>query len=288
MNWAKDGATWPFSENSRFVLNKPHRWHVQDIGQGPLLLLIHGAGGATHSWRHLIPLLAINHRVIAIDLPGQGFTQLGAQQRCGLDSMAEDLLALCRAENMRPDAIIGHSAGAAIALRMSELTTEFAPRIIGINAALDTFKGVAGVLFPFLAKAIAALPLAADLFSATSANDASVARIIKGTGSSLPLEDLEFYRRLVASRVHVNSTLQMMAQWKLEPLLERLPKIAAPTLLIAADRDTAVPPATSEKAAARMPTARFQLLKGLGHLAHEEDANAVAQLILHDLENLST
>jgi len=98
MDWAKDSATWPNTAHSRFVFSAPHRWHVQDIGDGPLVLLLHGAGGATHSWQHLTPLLQPHFRVVVIDLPGQGFTKLGAQQRCGLDAMAEDILTLCRTE----------------------------------------------------------------------------------------------------------------------------------------------------------------------------------------------
>lgn len=76
----------------------------------------------------------------------------------------------------------------------------------------------------------------------------------------------------------------MMAQWQLEPLMARLPRNHTTTFLIAGDRDTAVPPATSQKAAARMPDAHYLLLPGLGHLAHEEDPNTVAQHILTQIE----
>mgnify|MGYP003110929308 FL=1 len=266
------------ADQSRRVLCKPHRWHLVDSGTGPLLLLLHGAGGSTHSWRHLVPLLE-GYRIVAVDLPGQGFTQCGAQKRCGLDAMAEDLLSLCHAEGLTPRAIIGHSAGAALALRMTEEMTP-APDAIGINAALDTFQGVAGVLFPLMAKTIAMLPMAANVFSASAANTQSVGRILKGTGSSLPPDDIELYRRLVASPSHVNATLQMMAQWDLEPLLARLTEQRARTLFITGDLDTAVPPAVSRKAAARMPNATCVSLAGLGHLAHEEGAAAVAAPIL--------
>lgn len=284
VDWAKEHKTWPLTQHSRFVLCKPHKWHLQDIGEGPLVLLIHGAGGSTHCWQHLIPHLAKNHRVVAIDLPGQGFTKLGAQHRCGLDSMAEDILALLAAEDLHPDALIGHSAGVAIALRMAELKP--VPLVIGVNAALDTFQGIAGVLFPVLAKTIAMTPLAATLFSATASQGGTVARIIEGTGSVLRPSDLAIYRRLVASRTHVQATLLMMAQWKLEPLLERLPKMTTKALLIAASGDKAVPPATSQKAAEQMPNAHSVKLPGLGHLAQEEDPQAVADLILSELNTL--
>ncbi|MEP0964673.1 MAG: alpha/beta fold hydrolase BchO [Roseobacter sp.] len=281
MNWDRDHKTWPVAPHSRVVSCKPHRWHVQDVGVGPVVLLIHGAGGSTHCWHHLIPTLSKTHRVVALDLPGQGFTKLGAPHRCGLDAMAEDILALCAAQDLQPEAIIGHSAGVAIALRMTELKP--GPRVIGVNAALDTFQGVAGVLFPVLAKAIAATPMAATLFSATASQGNAVAKIIAGTGSKLSPQDLGYYRKLVASRSHVRATLLMMAQWKLEPLLARLSLNVTPTLLIATKGDAAVPYATSQKAADQMPNARCVLLPDLGHLAQEEDAQTIAKLALAEL-----
>ena len=84
-------AFWPYRDASRHIACKPHLWHVQDIGAGPLVLLLHGAGGATQSFRHLIPLLAQHYRIIALDLPGQGFSVLGARARCGLDPLSDDI-----------------------------------------------------------------------------------------------------------------------------------------------------------------------------------------------------
>ena len=64
--------------------------------------------------------------------------------------MSEDLLALCRNQGWVPDIVVGHSAGAAIALRMWELGMQPTTGIVGINAALGNFKGVAGWLFPIM------------------------------------------------------------------------------------------------------------------------------------------
>jgi len=102
MRWPQDAKDWPLAQYSRQVLHRPHRWHIQEAGEGALILLIHGAGGATQSFRGIFPILAQTNRVIAVDLPGQGFTQLGAQQRCGLDHMSEDLLSFAATKGGRP------------------------------------------------------------------------------------------------------------------------------------------------------------------------------------------
>ncbi len=283
MIWPKDGKGWPLSDHSRVILHRPHRWHVQEAGTGPTLLLLHGAGGATQSWRGVFPILAATHHVVAVDLPGQGFTRLGARDRCNLDAMATDLASLCASEGWHPDVIVGHSAGAAIALRMAE-AMDPAPRVIGINAALGNFRGAAGWLFPLMAKVLALTPFTADLFVATSSSPRNIQRLIDGTGSRLDAEGLDLYRRLAADRGHVDATLAMMSQWSLDGLLARLPANPAPTLFIVGDTDKAVPPSVSVDAAARMRDAGVVRLPGLGHLAHEEDPALVCRTMMDWLD----
>lgn len=280
MRWPPDPAIWPMADLSRQVLCRPHRWHIQSDGTGPTALLVHGAGGATQSFRHLFPLLTHHFHVVAVDLPGQGYTQLGARHRCGLDDMAEDLLALIRQEGLSPDVIIGHSAGAAIALRLVELGLRPDHGVVAVNAALGNFKGVAGWLFPAMAKVLAITPFSAEFFCA-STTPSSVRSLIRGTGSQLDEGGYDLYLRLARDPGHVGATLAMMAQWELDPLLARLDQITTPVTLITGDDDTAVPPSTSTDAAAQLPHADIIRLPALGHLAHEEDASQIATLILN-------
>ena len=88
LDFARDGADWPNREASRFVEAGGLSWHVQVMGQGPDLLLLHGTGGATHSWRGLAPLLAQHFRVVAPDLPGHGFTTARRAPDLSLPGMA--------------------------------------------------------------------------------------------------------------------------------------------------------------------------------------------------------
>ena len=276
MKWPDDLADWPMADVSRKVLCRPHRWHVQDAGTGDTILLIHGAGGATQSWRGIFPLLAQTHRVIAIDLPGQGFTEIGARGRCGLRHMAEDIAALMDQENIQPKAIIGHSAGAAIALQLALMGR--CDHVIGINAALSNFRGMAGWLFPIMAKALAINPLSARLFSATS-RPSSVGNLIKGTGSKLDAAGQDLYLRLTRDTTHVDATLAMMSQWSLDRLSEQLSMISARVDLIVADGDQAVPPSSSGDAIKHLRNGYLHPIKSLGHLAHEENPDQIFALI---------
>ncbi len=281
MDWTLINS-WPNADLSRQVHGPVHRWHVQESGTGDTILLLHGAGGSTHTYRHMIPILAKQFHVVALDFPGQGFTQLGARHRCGLGPIAEDIASLSKQEGWTPAAIIGHSAGGAIALQMAQ--ADLSPRgqsplVIGINAALGEFPGLAGLIFPLMAKALAAVPFTANLFSGASANPARIKALIASTGSDLDNEGLELYRRLVADRNHVDATLLMMAQWKLQPLLNSLPQHKGPVRFIVGEKDKTVPPTVSLTAARTMPDAGVINMPDLGHLAHEERPADTAALV---------
>ncbi len=278
MDWARDLPDWPHTGLSRQVRYGPHLWHVQETGHGPTVLLLHGAGSSTHTWRDLIPLLARDHRVIALDMPGQGFTRAGTKSRCGLEAMTADIAALCTAEGWHPNLIVGHSAGAAVALSLAmRLGPDVA--VTGINAALDRFDGVAGWLFPLLAKLLALNPFTPVAFTAGGNPSARARRLIESTGSALDDVGISFYARLIADRAHVEGTLQMMAQWNIDALAARLSEITAPVLFLVGDRDRAVAPKVSARAANSMPNATLVHLPKLGHLAHEEDPGEINRQI---------
>ena len=286
MDWARDLPDWPFAEASRRQRHRPHDWHIQEHGQGPTLLLLHGAGATTHTWRDLIPRLSENHHVVAVDLPGHGFTRIGSHSRLGLHTTAEDIAALCKHQGWTPQVLIGHSAGAAVALNLAQHLPG-TPALIGINAALDRFEGMAGWLFPMLAKLLALNPLTAVAFSLGGARPDRARNVIRATGSKLSDEGLAYYSRLLGNRSHVDGTLQMMSRWNTDALWDRLPQIDNPTLLITGDNDTAVPPDVSDRAAHLLPNATRIRLQNLGHLAHEEDPEQICDIILNWLDGKS-
>jgi magnesium chelatase accessory protein len=268
-----DGKEWPNRAQSRMVKAAGLRWHVQEQGAPdatpkPKLLLLHGTGASTHSFRALMPLLATNFHVLAPDLPGHGFTD-GSAETTSLPGMARAVQSLLKATGFQPDAIVGHSAGAAVAIRMGLSGTQ-TKSIIGINAALMPFRGLAQKLFPSIARLLVLNPFVPRIFAYT-ANADTVRRLIEGTGSKIDPDGLKLYQRLFANPAHCAGALSMMARWELEPLIEALPRLTIPLHLITGSEDRAVPPDDADEIKKRLPTLTVTRLKGLGHLAHEED-----------------
>jgi magnesium chelatase accessory protein len=277
--WEREGRDWPNREASRFPVVGGLRWHVQVMGTGPVVLLVHGTGAATHSWRRLAPLLAERFEVIAPDLPGHGFTEAPPPRGLSLDGMASALAALLGQMRKRPDLVVGHSAGAAILARMC-LDRRIAPRaLISLNGALLPLDGLPGHFFSPAAKLLSATPWLPRLFAWRAGAPEAVERLVRSTGSTLEPAGVELYRRLIASPGHVAATLTMMANWDLAPLERDLPRLESALYLVVGDRDGTVRPSEALRVRARVPRAQVINLPRLGHLAHEERPGEVADLI---------
>lgn len=279
-DWEREGRDWPNRAASRFVKTPSLRWHVQEFGDpgAPGLLLLHGTGAATHSWRDLAPLLAADFRVLAPDLPGHGFTDPLAGRRLSLPGMAGAVADLVAALGFEARVVAGHSAGAAVLARMC-LDGAIAPDLLlALNGALKPFHGLASLLFPGLARMLFLNPLMPRVF-AWSADGAAVQRLIDGTGSRIDERGLACYRQLLARPGHVAGALGMMANWDLGALEHDLARLALPVILLVGSRDRTIRPDSAHYARKRMPNARIVTLKGLGHLAHEEAPEAVAALV---------
>lgn len=256
LHWEQDGADWPNRGASRFVSASGVRWHVQIMGEGPVVLLLHGTGASTHSWRDVGPLLASSFTVVAPDLPGHAFSD-PLPHAPTLPAMATATSALMRALRLSPRLLVGHSAGAAIALRatLDDLLTP--DGVVSVNGALLPFEGIPGWLFAPAARLLVNNPFVPRFLAWRARDEASARRLIKGTGSTLPEEGIALYRRLITSPAHLRGTLAMMASWDLAPLRDDLSRLEKPLLLLTGSRDRTIPPEEARRQRALLPEPRW-------------------------------
>ena len=291
LDWERDGADWPLRQYSRFVQTPRLRWHVQYAphadAQAPTVLLLHGTGASTHSWRDVFVLLSARCSVLALDFPGHAFTATPAPAEVAtlfsLPGMAAGVAELLAQMGIVPHTIVGHSAGAAVACMLS-LDGHIEPqRIVSLNGALLPLDGLAGQLFSPMAKLLAKAPFVPELFSWQAAQPAVMQRLLDGTGSTLDAQGRALYQKLIAQPAHSAGALAMMAHWDLHTFWTRLPALQTPLTLVAGEQDLIVPPSVAERAWAslkRQPPTPVTRLRGLGHLAHEEQPDTLAQCIV--------
>lgn len=266
---------WPNREASRVVDAGGLRWHVQVAGRGPVALLLHGTGAASHSWGGVLPRLARRWTVVAPDLPGHGLTGVPPAGGLGIAGMAAAVAALLGALDVAPRLVVGHSAGVAVALRLA-LDGRVGPdAIVGINAALTPPSLLYRALGAPLLQPLALAAGVARLASHVTASDWTVRRMLDSTGSRIPESQIALYAAFARSEPHVAAVLTMLASWDLAALVRELPSVAVPVTLLAGTRDRWVPPQAQAAAARRLPRATVVPLDGLGHLAHEEAPDVV-------------
>ena len=190
MDWARDGRDWPHHEHSRFVDSGGLRWHVQQwpapSAQAPQLLLLHGTGASTHSWRDLAPLLARHAGVVALDLPGHGFSDRRARRRrhaARHGARRGGAAARAAACSRRCWSAIRPARPSRCRWRWTRPLGLRA--VVSLNGALLPLHGLAGQLFSPLAKLLAANRLVPQLFAWRAAEPSRVRRLVDGTGSTL-------------------------------------------------------------------------------------------------------
>ena len=279
LDWDREGLIWPHREASTFVPVGKARWHVQRMGSGPPLLLLHGTGASVHSWRDLMPLLAQGYTVIAPDLPRHAFTTGHDAYAMSLPTMAGEVAALLEALDVAPAAIVGHSAGSALALQLA-LAHGYGGPIVGLSAALRPFPGPLAQIYPAIAKALFVNPLVPRLFSGTIDWAGGAKRFLwNSTRSRIDPVGFECYRTLFKNAQHAGGGLAMMANWDLPGLRARMGEVRNPVLLVHGAKDPAIPLAWARDAAGWLAQARLEVLPGLGHLAHEEAPEQAAARI---------
>ena len=276
--WEAVAHLWPRAETSQFVRASEIDFHVQVSGKGDDVLLLHGAGASSHSFANLAASLSADYRVIAPDLPGQGFTTLLPTESVGLVPFARYLDDLLKALGAAPRWVIGHSAGAALAAQYARSSHAPPEAILCINAAFNPFGAAAAPVFSKAARWLARNPWLPKVLSSPALRWRATGSMLADTGSSVDPTMSHCYDVLLGNPEHIAGTLRMMAGWDLPPLVAQLPFLDLPLWLAAAEGDRTIPPERSASIVKQLRRGKMILVPKLGHLAHEEAPEIFDQL----------
>ena len=269
---------WPNLKWSSFVEAAGLRWHVQRAGHGSTIVLVHGTAGATHTWRHLMPLLTTWADVIAFDLPGHGFTTGAATDQLSLSGMTAAVNQLLRVLDVRPRIGVGHSAGAAVLLQLVSSHEVTPQSIIGINSALVSSNALGQMLLP-LSRAVFDADLPRAAIAALLENGVLARALLRSTGTPLDPAQEARYVAMLTDQARVGAVLQMMSRWDLPALQSTFPRLRIPVTLVHSRNEPWVDFNQLMDATRAMPQRTVVDLAPAGHLIPDEKPREVAGII---------
>lgn len=265
--------------------------HYKDTGTGdPGIVLLHGFGGSTFSWRDVLPALAPEHRVVAFDRPGFGLTTRplpGEWRETNPYSMAGQVqltLEMMNRLGLDQAVLVGHSAGGAVALHTALSHPE------RVTALVLVAPAVYGGGPPSWTKPLLHIPQVRRL-------GPLLTRRLVGTLESV-LDRSYADPSLITAHVREGYKKPLRVDnwdrglWELTlaagsaGLADRLGEVSVPTLVISGDSDRIVPPEDSRRAAAAIPGAELVIIPQAGHLVMEEEPAAFLQQLTRFLKEL--
>jgi pimeloyl-ACP methyl ester carboxylesterase len=261
------------------------RLRCWDEGDGPAVVLIHGMGSSLEYWRYTVAALADRMRVLAIDLPGCGWSERGPV----LPTLAEtadlmigllDRLGLARAS------FVGNSLGGLICLETALRHPQRIDRLIlsnsaGLGREVNLFWRLAAV--PVVGPALLGLNRLAALRGWTNLfydpqDEPEIVERCRGWAARRDITDT----LVGVARVGLN----LKGQRREVVRTERLAELAMPTLVVWGRDDRVIPVAHAERAHQLIPHSELVIFDNCGHcpqLQRPLDFNHVARRFLMEL-----
>ncbi len=266
-------ARWP--AQGRFITHGKARVHVGETGDNaaPCVLLIHGANANLRElWTPFADTLAGDFRVIAMDRPGLGYSSRPKRART-LKVQAELAAAVLRESGGEPAIIVGHSYGAAVALRLALEAPHLVRGLVLIAPACHEFPGK-----PIWWARLAATPILGQLFCGLLIPNLGPLLARANIGRNfLPGKAPEDYYeasgvglafRPAAFRASAEDVCRANAEFAAQT--PRYPEIFAPAIIITAEKDRVLSPKRHARAlAAALPSAELVIAPDTGHMPHQ-------------------
>jgi pimeloyl-ACP methyl ester carboxylesterase len=262
--------------------NAPVKLYYYEEGKGPPLLLIHGFGASTYTWRHVAPGLAKSYRVIAVDLKGFGQSDKPFDGRYSVYDQAELLAQLIEDKDLRDLTLVGHSFGGGVALL---LALEANQRLDGRITRLVLLDSIAypqniPVFFRLLD-----VPLVSQLgvrMVPPSVQARVALQIAYFDDSKIDPEEIELYaaplKTAAGKHAIIHSARQIVPE-DIAELSERYKTIDLPTLILWCDHDRIVPLEVGIKLRRTLPNSTLRLIEDCGHMPQEEQPASTLALI---------
>jgi pimeloyl-ACP methyl ester carboxylesterase len=269
--------------------------HYLDFGgnpAGPLVVCVHGLGGAAWNWSALAPLLTADARVLAVDLAGHGYSH-AAGRRTTVPANRRLLERFLREVVREPVILVGNSMGGAISALQAAASPDLVRGVVLVDPALPR-----PLLSPIDARvaasfAMIALPGVGEAALSRRRRRVGAEQIVRQTlalccvdPSKVPAEVVAEGVRMANQRGGDTGADFLLAARSLVKMLTRprrfnaaLDRITAPVLVIHGDKDRLVPVRVARSVARAHPDWELAIAENVGHVPQLEAADWTAEVI---------
>ncbi len=256
----------------------PSSWHCQKQGDGPPLLLIHGLGASSFSFRHNLECLGQHFRVLAVDLPAHGSSAAPLDGDYRLEALTQGLSDLLDLQGLQQVAVAGNCLGGSLALMLARQAPERVRALILLDPAVALTR-VPWMFYPLR------LPLLGGLAAALMGPWAIpiALRLAYHRWEFITPEVVAGYARPfqeLARRLAFRSFCQQLKIPSLPEIAAMLQNIHQPAVLIWGKEDRILPVRQASWVRARLPQAEPHILPEVGHAPQEEAPDAVNEIII--------
>lgn len=249
------------------------------------VVLLHGLGAWSYTWRHLLPELASRRRAVAIDLLGHGQTDAPPRADYSPRGLLRHVLATLEALDIRRAVWAGNSLGGGLGLLAALERPEAAgglillapagyPQELPRNLALARWPG-APWLLQFLPARLIVREMLLRVFHEPE---------------KLPADLVERYAAPLADRRRKRAVLKAAARvWPedLEAIAARISSVKAPSLIVWGEEDRVTPLELAHRYRRELSHSRLAVLPSTGHAPQEERPREVAREVCTFLESLA-
>lgn len=252
--------------------------HYERAGAGTPVILLHGFGESTYSWRHVLPVLAESFDVVAIDLNGFGLTErpFGVEPYL-VDGQVDLVLALMDELGLSDAHLVAHSYGTSVATRLAERQPQHV-RTLVLIAGVPGVNDVAGMAIPLLVRTF--LPCYVKQFLLTPEQVRTALESVSFIDDYITDEVVDAYLERLRIEGLERAIDGLIAQIEAGPVAIDLAALAQPALVIWGRHDPLYPVELGETLTAALPDAAFIVVEDSGHVVMEEQPAALLETII--------
>jgi pimeloyl-ACP methyl ester carboxylesterase len=276
--------------DSQFATLQGVRVHYKQTGEGqPALLLLHGFGASTFSWREVIRPLAKFGTVIVYDRPAFGLTERPlkwtGENPYSPEFQAGTVLALMDAHNIQQAILVGNSAGGTVSVLAALNHPERVKALILVDPAIYQGRSAAG-LTNVLLQTPQAQRIGPLLVRSIQESGNEILRRAWHAPARITPDIWDGYRKPLKADNWDRGLWEFTRASRPLGLDKRLSELKLPVLVITGDDDRIVPTQSSIRLAGELPNAKLVVIPNCGHVPHEECPQAFMQAVAEFLNSI--